>query len=81
MNREPSPLMTPAEVAHLWRVTSRTVRARVKPGAPVRNRIEPIYTTPDLRWDRAAVLADLERAKKQPVSVIHVVRGRERRTA
>lgn len=80
-NRQPSPLMTPAEVAHLWHVTPRTVKARVKPFAPKRNRVEPIYTVPDLRWDRAQVEADLERCKQQPLSVIATLRGRERRRA
>lgn len=81
MPKQPSPLMTPAEVAHLWHVTPRTVKARVKPGAPKRNRVEPIFTTPDLRWDRAAVYADLERAKQRPVSVITTLRPGQRRIA
>ena len=81
LNRQPSPLMTPAEVAHVWHVTPRTVKARVRPTSPKRNRVEPIFTTPDLRWDRAAVYADLDQAKQTPTSVIQLVGSRERRRA
>lgn len=80
MSRQPSPLMTPAEVALVWHVTPRTVKARLAPGSLKRNRVEPIYTTPDLRWDRAEVYADLERAKQQrSVTVFVSRRGREQR--
>lgn len=72
--------MTPAEVAVLWHVTPRTVKARLQPGSTKRNRVEPIFTTPDLRWDRAEVYADLERAKQQrSLTVIVSSRGREQR--
>lgn len=81
MARTPSPLMTPAEVAHLWHVTSRTVKARIKPTAPKRNRVEPIYTVPDLRWDREQVYADLDRCKAQQSCITRIERGRERRRA
>lgn len=79
MTRQPSPLMTPAEVALLWHVTPRTVKARLAPGSIKRNRVEPLYTTPDLRWDRAEVYADLERAKQQRSLTVLVTRGREQR--
>jgi len=76
-----SPLMTPTEVAHLWRVTPRTVKARCKHGAPKLNRVEPLFMDPDLRWEREAVYADLDRCRLERVSVIAVIRGRERRKA
>jgi len=61
-SRQPSPLMTPAEVAGVWHLTKRTVIARTKPGSRKRNRVEPCFLTPDLRWKREDVYADLERA-------------------
>ena len=60
--REPSPLMTPAEVAQKWHLTKRTVINRTKPHSKKRNRIEPCFLTPDLRWKREDVEADLARA-------------------
>lgn len=56
--RDPSPLMTPAEVAHLWNLQPRTVKARCRPDSRKRNRVEPCQLTPDLRWNRDQVLAD-----------------------
>lgn len=79
MAKTASPLMTPAEVAHVWHVTPRTVKARIKPGSPKRNRVEPLYTSPDVRWDRAEVYADLDRAKQQRSLTVLVRRGREQR--
>jgi hypothetical protein len=76
-----APLMTVAEVAKVWRISPSTVRARLKPGSAKRNRVEPIYTHPDLRWSREAVEADLQRVSHSPVSVIAPIRGRERRVA
>lgn len=60
--QEPSPLMTPAEVAQVWHLTKRTVIARTKPHSKKRNRVEPCFLTPDLRWKRDNVYADLEQA-------------------
>lgn len=60
--REPSPLMTPAEVAQRWHLTKRTVIARTKPRSKKRNRVEPCFLTPDLRWKRDEVEADLQHA-------------------
>ena len=65
MAKQPSQLMTAAEVATIWHLTPRTVKARVKPSSLKRNRVEPLYTSPDLRWDRAAVYADLDRCRQQ----------------
>ncbi len=81
MAKQPSPLMTPAEVATIWHVTPRTVKARLKPESKKRNRVAPLYTEPDLRWDRAEVYADLDRCKQQRQSVIALVRRGERRRA
>jgi hypothetical protein len=50
--------MTPAEVAHLWNLQPRTVKARCKPGSRKRNRVEPCQLRPDLRWKRDQVMAD-----------------------
>lgn len=74
-----SPLMTPREVATLWHVSPRTVVARTKPGSPKRNRIEPCMVTPDLRWKRSEVEADLAQASYQ--REVTVLRGRQRRVA
>lgn len=60
--REPSPLMTPAEVAVVWHLTKRTVIARTKPHSRKRNRVEPCFLTPDLRWKREDVYRDLDAA-------------------
>lgn len=58
--RTPSPLMTPREVAQVWHVSPRTVVNRTKSGSKKRNRVEPCMLTPDLRWRREAVYADLD---------------------
>lgn len=60
--KTPSPLMTPAEVGQVWHLSKRTVIARTKPHSKKRNRVEPCFLTPDLRWKREDVYADLERA-------------------
>lgn len=59
-HKEPSPLLTPRQVAHLWNVSPRTVVNRTKPGSKKRNRLEPCMLTPDLRWKRVDVYADLD---------------------
>ena len=77
--REPSPLMTPREVAQVWHLSPRTVVARTKPGATKRNRIEPCMLTPDLRWKRDEVLRDL--AAMHFTRELVIRDGRKRRVA
>ena len=79
MAKQPSPLMTPAEVAAVWHTTPRTVKARVKPHSKKRNRVEPCMLTPDLRWRRDEVYVDLEQASYH--REVARLRGRERRVA
>lgn len=77
--RQPSPLMTAREVADVWHLNPRTVKNRLKPGSKKRNRVEPCMVTPDLRWKRADVYADLEQASYH--RELTAKYGRERRLA
>lgn len=78
-DKEPSPLMTPREVAHVWNVSPRTVVARTKPQSKKRNRVEPCMLTPDLRWKREDVYRDLEQMSFARELVVRD--GRRRRIA
>lgn len=81
MPKGPSPLMTAAEVAQVWNLTPRTVKARLKPTSTKRNPVAPLSDFPDLRWDRQQVYDHLDRARQQRSSVIALIHGRERRRA
>lgn len=78
-DHEPSPLMRPAEVAQVWRLSKRTVIARTKPTSSKRNRVEPCFLSPDLRWRRSEVYADLEQASYQRDAIVRIGTRQRRR--